>query len=104
MGYLRCYCTLKINEFGYDTVHEVFPNTNNKLCKEWAESYNISNGLILGIGIFVCVINIIICYLVDSLTKFEKLSYMSNESKSGMIKIFITQFINSVLLSFSFRQ
>lgn len=96
MGFLTCYCAKRIRELGTEAAEEVFQGSGRRLCKEWAGSYSVANGLMLGIAAVVTLVNVAIPYVVVALTKFEKLHSATAELVSATVKIFVLQFVNSV--------
>lgn len=97
MGYLACYCSKRFVSSGFKITNEEFPG-GEKLCNDWITSFGITNGLMIGIVGIVSVTNLVICYLLAAITRFERHHSVTNELVSETLKILIAQFINSVFL------
>jgi hypothetical protein len=95
MGYLACYCSKEFTSSGFAITKKAFPD-GRKLCKDWLETFALSNGFLLGIVITVCIVNLILIYLLAAITKFEKRHSITSELTSTTLKILIAQFINTV--------
>lgn len=97
MGYLVCYCSRQIKKFGFGIVNEVFSTSKRKLCSEWLHSYESANGFTIGIVFLIIVSNVVIGYFVGSMGEFERSHTASKALASGTLKIFVAQFVNSVV-------
>jgi len=100
LGLLPCYCADRIAKFGIDVVNMEFPTKKEKLCSDWLESYGISNGMMLGIVLFVTVANFAIWYILVKIASFERSHSVTDELASGTFKIFISLFVNSAIVIF----
>lgn len=100
MGLLSCFCIEQIQRFGFSIASANFPEYNEPLCGQWLATYGASNGMMLGIVIFVALAKIGISYSLIAISKFERSHSVNAELASGTFKIFVAQFINSVLIFF----
>lgn len=99
MGYLACYCAERFKSSGFGITKEVFGD-GRKLCKDWIGKFALSNGFLVGIVVIVSLANIILTYLLATITKIERRHSITSELTSSTLKIIIAQFINSVRLYF----
>lgn len=73
-----------------------FPD-GEALCVTWVEYYTMSTALIYSTAIFLAVMNIVLKSVLSFLSRFERSHTKTELIASSTIKMFILQFINTVL-------
>jgi hypothetical protein len=91
-----CFCKHMLDTDGYfATGNYVLPNTsNNQPCSEWLNAYTKSIIITYGIIIVIPFINAILKIVVVYLTQMERNKTFSDDTKSNMGKLSISQYFN----------
>lgn len=93
-GLLQCYCEADIT----NRLNDVFADSNgDKLCLTWLQDKALTYTLTLAIVFGVLCINYIMQYLYSRLSKFEKHKSLTEQLGSRVMKVFIAQFLNTVI-------
>eukprot|EP00347_Sterkiella_histriomuscorum_P015813 403355588 len=96
-NYLHCYCLSQYKTSGTDVVDIKFAD-GKYYCKDWAFDYAISNMFVYVIAFIIVACNIIVKGILKYITYFEKPKTVGIRSFSVMIKIFLVQFVNTVMI------
>ncbi|KAL4505499.1 hypothetical protein ABPG72_002561 [Tetrahymena utriculariae] len=94
VGYIYCYCKTQINEIFSGSLSQPYKS----ICNSWFTSYTLSQFLPYASVLCIVVINVIIQFLFQSLSQFEKHKLLDDQLKSFIIKTFVAQFINTGLI------
>ncbi|EAR88902.2 transmembrane protein, putative (macronuclear) [Tetrahymena thermophila SB210] len=94
VGYIYCYCKTQINEIFSGSLDQPYKS----ICNSWLTSYTLSQFLPYAAVLCIVVINVIIQFLFQALSQFEKHKLLDDQLKSFIIKTFIAQFINTGLI------
>mmetsp|Transcript_9202 Transcript_9202/g.10359 ORF Transcript_9202/g.10359 Transcript_9202/m.10359 type:complete len:1049 (-) Transcript_9202:179-3325(-) len=95
-GYVECYC----RDNTLSKVNQVF-NVNGsqeKLCQQWLTNKSLVMGLPFVIAFGIVFINIILKKVYELLSSFEGHRNVTKALSSKIIKIFVSQFLNTGLL------
>ncbi|KAL4456640.1 hypothetical protein ABPG74_000747 [Tetrahymena malaccensis] len=94
VGYIYCYCKTQINEIFSGSLSQPYKG----ICNDWLTSYTLSQFLPYAAVLCIVVINVIIQFLFQALSQFEKHKLLDDQLKSFIIKTFVAQFINTGLI------
>jgi hypothetical protein len=93
-----CFCRENLVNKGLSATSAISLGAGSiKPCSSWIESYITSQSLTVGTILLVPLVNIILSFLLASLTEFERNQTVSINISSNMWKSFLLQFINTVL-------
>lgn len=81
-----------ISEVNGKDLIEVYP------CKDWTGKFVAYYSMQVGLIIFIPILNALIVFILTVLTSFERNKTLSSDFTSNMIKCFIVQFINVVVV------
>jgi len=94
-GLLECYCKVDL----VNRLTESFPTVNNKeLCTTWFKAKVLQNSVNIGIAFLVLIINYIIQFIFQTLSKFEKHSTLNKQLAQRVLKTFVAQFLTTGVL------
>jgi hypothetical protein len=95
-GYLGCYCSNDI--FGNLETKFNVNGSEEKLCLTWYKDQIVLEGLPLIAVFVIIVVNFILPFLFKALSTFEKHRYTATEMAARILKVFISQFLNTGVL------
>ena len=95
---MHCYCLeqFKLNPTGIldITFTDIKPNDNNNYCGEWIINYTSQQALIIATSLIVVVINVVVCFIFEAISRLEKHHTQNDETIGQFQKITIMQFVN----------
>jgi len=95
LGLLECYCTKDI----IGRLSDVFTDANNeKLCQTWLKDKFTMLSITFAIVFGVIIINFVIQFIFQGLSKFEKHSTLNKQLSQRVLKVFVAQFLNTGIL------
>ena len=96
LGDMYCYCYQQFSKVGLkvsDIEFEMDPE-KYKYCKDWFESYSLTNIMIGVMALAIVMINFVLKRILKMLAQFERRPTKTEEISASTIKMFIAQFIN----------
>jgi len=93
-----CFCKDKLASNGLSGTKNYDLGNGVKPCDKWTDLYLKSESLMIGTIILVPFVNIVLSAILSILTELERNESVSVNISSSMIKSFLLQLINTVLL------
>jgi hypothetical protein len=70
-------------------VSDIAFNDDKKLCKEWVESYTISQSIIYGISFGISALNFLLRFLIRKITRWEAHHSLTEYLSSTTTKLWV---------------
>lgn len=93
---LGCYCYNQWTNIRFGISDIVFEDGSKK-CHDWLKGYTLSNAIIYSTALLISILNVLIIEVLELLSKYQKFHTKTQEKASNIIKMFLIQFINTVI-------
>jgi len=86
IGLMHCFCkaewTMNPSETLGMTFTDIDPEDRRKHCDQWFINYSLQHAMIIGTSVIVVLINVIICFIFELISRLEKHHTSNDETRS----------------------